>query len=77
MLAISSSFSFTLQISKKYNLKITHETMRIGVCDMLEDLLNPDKEATTCFADIIKWHFLLYYDRYIDIVQKNKAVTGR
>lgn len=65
------------QISKKYNLKITHETIRIGVCETLEDLLNPDKEVVTCFADIIKWHFLLYYDRYVEIVEKNKAVTGR
>lgn len=64
------------EISKKYNLKITHETIRIGVCDIMESLLTPDREPTTCFCDTIKWHFLLYFDRYVDIVQKHKAVTG-
>jgi hypothetical protein len=65
------------QISEKYNLKITHETMRIGVCDTLDELLVPDKEVTNCFADIIKWHFVLYFDRYMEIVQKHQLVTGR
>ncbi len=65
------------QISRKYNLKITHETIRIGVCDTLEELLVPAKEATNCFADIVKWHFVLYYDNYIEIVKKNSHATGR
>jgi hypothetical protein len=43
----------------------------------MESLLTPDREPTTCFCDTIKWHFLLYFDRYVDIVQKHKAVTGR
>ena len=38
------------QLSDKYNLKITHETLRIGVCDTLDELLVPDKETTNCFA---------------------------
>jgi len=63
-------------MSNKYNLKITHETLRIGVCDTLEELLVPDKESINCFADIIKWHFLLYFDRYIEIVKKNALTTG-
>mmetsp|Transcript_47887 Transcript_47887/g.40513 ORF Transcript_47887/g.40513 Transcript_47887/m.40513 type:complete len:448 (-) Transcript_47887:269-1612(-) len=64
------------EMSNKYNLKITHETLRIGVCDTLEELLVPDKESINCFADIIKWHFLLYFDRYIEIVKKNALTTG-
>ena len=66
-----------LQMSNKYNLKITHETLRIAVCDILEELLADAKDGTTCFADIIKWHFLLYFERYIDIVQRHSSVTGR
>ena len=38
------------QLSDKYNLKIAHETLRIGVCDTLDELLVPDKETTNCFA---------------------------
>ena len=64
-------------MSNKYNLKITHETIRIGVCDTLEDVLSPADDVKHCFADIIKWHFLLYFERYIDIVQKHSSVTGR
>jgi hypothetical protein len=63
-------------MSNKYNLKITHETIRIGVCDTLEDVLSPADDVKHCFADIIKWHYLLYFDRYVQIVQENSAVQG-
>ena len=69
------------QVTSKYNLKISHETIRIAVCDVLEEvrntlenfletnkarfsqILKADPEKLHTFPDIIKWHFLLYYDR--------------
>jgi len=27
--------------------------------------------------DIIKWHFVLYFDRYMEMANKHKLVTGR
>mmetsp|Transcript_28068 Transcript_28068/g.74048 ORF Transcript_28068/g.74048 Transcript_28068/m.74048 type:complete len:308 (+) Transcript_28068:563-1486(+) len=64
------------EVTAKYNLKITHETLRIAVCDVLEDILKVDPERIHKFSDIVKWHFLLYFDRYIEIVRANADVTG-
>jgi hypothetical protein len=71
-------------VTSKYNLKISHETLRIAVCDVLEEvfeirsivcelksklvfvqILKADPEKVHTFPDIIKWHFLLYYDRWV------------
>jgi len=64
------------EVTAKYNLKISHETVRIAVCDVLEEILKADPEKMHTFPDIIKWHFLLYYDRYIEMVTANADVTG-
>jgi hypothetical protein len=54
------------QLSDKYNLKITHETLRIGVCDTLDELLVPDKETTNCFAaTLIFFNSPLHSDFYV------------
>ena len=31
----------------------------------------PDEDKPCCFPDIIKWHFLLYNDRYNEIADQN------
>mmetsp|Transcript_39706 Transcript_39706/g.61974 ORF Transcript_39706/g.61974 Transcript_39706/m.61974 type:complete len:446 (-) Transcript_39706:49-1386(-) len=64
------------ETKRNYNLKITHETMRIAVCDVLQETFSPESENPSCFADIVKYHFLLYYDRYIEIVQQHADVEG-
>mmetsp|Transcript_2885 Transcript_2885/g.7105 ORF Transcript_2885/g.7105 Transcript_2885/m.7105 type:complete len:444 (-) Transcript_2885:1256-2587(-) len=64
------------EITGKYNQKIQHETMRIAVCDVLEDILKADPDKLCCFPDVIKWHFVVYYDQYIDIVQEHKHISG-
>ena len=64
------------QASRDYNLKITHETVRVAVCDVLEEILNRSEveEAANGFCDIIKWHFLLYCSRYLEIVDQHAEV---
>jgi len=64
------------KVTAKYNLKITHETMRIAVCDVLEETLRADPEKASIFADTVKWHFLLYFNRYMEIIQNNISTTG-
>lgn len=63
-------------VTKKYNLKVQHETLRIAVCDLLEELCNPESDKICIFPDVIKWHFLQYYNQYIDIANENLDVTG-
>jgi len=65
------------EITSKYNAKIAHETLRIAVCDVLEELFKVDVAEAHCFADTIKWHYLLYFDRYMEFVQANQDVTGQ
>eukprot|EP00960_Hanusia_phi_P076224 768533-Hanusia_phi.AAC.2 len=51
--------------------------MRIAVCDVLEEILKrQDENEAEGFSDIIKWHFLLYFSRYVEIVEKNADVEG-
>jgi ubiquitin-conjugating enzyme E2 Z len=63
-------------LTKKYNLKVQHETLRIAVCDLLEDLCNPETENTSIFPEIVKWHFLLYYQEYLSIANEHLEETG-
>uniref|UniRef100_A0A6U4LDK1 UBC core domain-containing protein n=3 Tax=Hemiselmis andersenii TaxID=464988 RepID=A0A6U4LDK1_HEMAN len=64
-------------LCKSYNQKITHESLRIAVCDVLEDLFKPDSDKLCSFPEVIKWHFLLYHQAYLDIAEANKDVTGQ
>lgn len=49
--------------------------MRIAVCDVIEDIYRQDSEKICSFPDVIKWHFLLYYNQYVEIVADNKEMT--
>jgi ubiquitin-conjugating enzyme E2 Z len=64
------------ELTNKYNLKVQHETLRIAVCDLLEDLCNPETENSSIFPEIIKWHFLLYYQEYLSIANEHLEETG-
>ncbi|EKX49446.1 hypothetical protein GUITHDRAFT_136110 [Guillardia theta CCMP2712] len=73
-----TSLEGSAKASRDYNLKITHETVRVAVCDVLEEILNRSEveEAANGFCDIIKWHFLLYCSRYLEIVDQHAEVEG-
>ncbi|KAJ3107557.1 hypothetical protein HDU97_003862 [Phlyctochytrium planicorne] len=73
-------------IIENYNRKIMHETLRVSICDRLEEVLGLEKKAEgslskqfcTCrekspFEDLCKRSFLLYYDIYMDVVEKEVA----
>mmetsp|Transcript_20550 Transcript_20550/g.51425 ORF Transcript_20550/g.51425 Transcript_20550/m.51425 type:complete len:447 (+) Transcript_20550:224-1564(+) len=64
------------ELVKLYNLKITHESIRIAVCDVLEDLYKPDCDKIYCFPEVIKWHFLLYHQAYLDIIREHADAKG-
>ena len=34
-----------------------------------------DADKPCCFPDVIKWHFLLYTDRYNEIAEQNMHMT--
>jgi len=57
-----------------YGEKIQHENLRICVCGVLEDCLSNTKQPA--FSEIIKNHFLRYYDAHINRVEKEKAKDG-
>jgi hypothetical protein len=46
-----------MQVTSKYNAKIQHETLRIAVCDVLEEILN---DVSTVPVLLKKFRFLLY-----------------
>ncbi|KAJ3210135.1 hypothetical protein HDU67_005636 [Dinochytrium kinnereticum] len=77
------------KVIEEYNRKIMHETLRVSVCVRMEGILGIEsKESTpssslnrpfcTCrekspFEDLCKRTFLLYYDIYMDAIEKEIA----
>eukprot|EP01117_Protostelium_nocturnum_P002171 TRINITY_DN1280_c0_g1_i4.p1 TRINITY_DN1280_c0_g1~~TRINITY_DN1280_c0_g1_i4.p1 ORF type:complete len:882 (-),score=332.81 TRINITY_DN1280_c0_g1_i4:226-2871(-) len=57
--------------SQAYNDVITHETLRVAVCGMME---NPTCEEK--FIEAMNDHFLKSYDRYLAVCQQNLAKDG-
>lgn len=53
----------------RYNDKILHESLRVGVCEVMEETLEPRPNSpngvTPMFAHTRRQLFLMYYDRYI------------
>ncbi|KAI9011040.1 ubiquitin-conjugating enzyme/RWD-like protein [Gaertneriomyces semiglobifer] len=85
---------------KQYNQKIMHETLRISICDRLEEYLSSKSRtnsnssspsgspkatvlqrqycpcrATSPFTDLCKRMFLMYYDVYMSIVEKERELV--
>ncbi|KAJ3138755.1 hypothetical protein HK101_003712, partial [Irineochytrium annulatum] len=72
------------KVVEEYNQKIMHETLRVAICDRLEQYLGVGEVSTTSsgsrhfctcrernpFEDYCKRMFLLYYDIYQDVVDK-------
>ncbi|KAI8848717.1 ubiquitin-conjugating enzyme/RWD-like protein [Chytridium lagenaria] len=77
------------KVIEEYNRKIMHETLRVSICDRLEAILDihsttsvtsilVQKPFCTCrekspFEDMAKRAFLLYYDIYMDVIEKEIA----
>ncbi|KAJ3112633.1 hypothetical protein HDU96_004355 [Phlyctochytrium bullatum] len=79
------------KLIEQYNRKIMHETLRVSLCDRLEQMLGLDvkkdaaasktviaKPFCVCrekspFEDLCKRFFLLYYDIYVDVIDKEVA----
>ncbi|KAI8929902.1 ubiquitin conjugating enzyme [Entophlyctis helioformis] len=66
-----------------YNQKITHETLRISICDRFENMLDANaRKAVFCrcsgespFADQMKLMFLWYFDVYMSIVDRESPLV--
>lgn len=58
---------------QKYNEKILHETLRVAVCEVMEDTLEQravsSNGVTATFADTRKAMFLMYYERHASMVK--------
>ncbi|PRP89663.1 ubiquitin-conjugating enzyme E2Z [Planoprotostelium fungivorum] len=57
-----------------YSDKIKHESLRVCVCGVLEEVLSTNKSSI--FGDIIKNHFLLYYHIYMKRAQEETSKDG-
>jgi len=61
-------------LASQYSAKILHETLRVGVCDVLEGILSGT--AMSPFDGDIKQQFLWRYDSYREVCEKNKGLDG-
>lgn len=57
-----------------YNEYITHETLRVAVCGMVENECSLNMPGQ--FKDIIEQTFLNYYDHYVDICTRLVDKSG-
>ena len=63
---------FEKRTSTAYNHKITHETLRISICDRLESIL---KGETENFAEISKGLFMERYQKFLYIISEQQKIV--
>ncbi|KAL3244363.1 hypothetical protein MRX96_018978 [Rhipicephalus microplus] len=62
--------------SKRYNLIVQHETIRVAVCDAIEACLNGSSTCPAPLREVMLKTFPYYYDKYEAIVVSNEDLTG-
>jgi len=59
---------------QRYNEKIAHETLRVAVCEVMEDTVErrlvSSNGVSPMFADVRKQLFFMYYERHLAEVQR-------
>ncbi|XP_037282357.2 ubiquitin-conjugating enzyme E2 Z [Rhipicephalus microplus] len=63
--------------SKRYNLIVQHETIRVAVCDAIEACLNGCSICPPPLRDVMLKTFPDYYDKYEAVIVSNEHLTGR
>eukprot|EP00760_Papus_ankaliazontas_P001897 PhM_4_TR10724/c0_g1_i1/m.13060/K10585/UBE2Z; ubiquitin-conjugating enzyme E2 Z len=60
--------------TSEYSAKITHETLRVAVCDILETITSG---RTVAFAAEVKREFLCRYETYVEVCEREKHRDGQ
>ncbi|KAL1428491.1 hypothetical protein MTO96_002865 [Rhipicephalus appendiculatus] len=63
--------------SKRYNLIVQHETIRVAVCDAIEACLDGSSACPPPLREVMLNTFPDYYDKYEEAVVSNMDLTGR
>ena len=66
---------------RRYSNKVAHETLRVGVCEVMEDSFNrrtsSPNGATPVFEHARRVLFLMYADRYLDECAKGERLCDK
>jgi hypothetical protein len=61
----------------RYNLKILHESLRVAVCEVMEETVSPRNVSANgvspVFAHSRRQLFMMYYDRYLSECERAAA----
>ncbi|XP_037268623.2 ubiquitin-conjugating enzyme E2 Z [Rhipicephalus microplus] len=59
-----------------YNTVLRHETIRVAVCDAVEDCLHGRSACPNCLRKVILEYFPQFYCQYEKVVQERLPMTG-